>query len=81
MPAEMPPDRVTMHTLPLLRDYSITESFGACILLNVEKTVQLKYKNFTVEANRLREVAASRNVTAKGGRIRSRNFVSISSVA
>jgi hypothetical protein len=25
MPAEMPPDRVTMHTLPLLHDYSVTE--------------------------------------------------------
>jgi hypothetical protein len=44
MPAEMPPDRVTMHTLPLLHDYSVTERFGACILLNVKKTMQLKYR-------------------------------------
>jgi hypothetical protein len=48
--------------------------------LNVKKTVQLNIDS-TVEANRLREVAALGNVTAKGGRIRSRNFVSISSVA
>jgi len=25
MPSEMPPDRVAMHTLPLFRDYSVTE--------------------------------------------------------
>ena len=33
-----------MHTLPLFLDYSVQKRLGACILLNVEKTVQLKYR-------------------------------------
>jgi hypothetical protein len=80
MPAKMPPDRVTTHTRPLFHHYSITERFGACILLNLGKTMQLKYR-LCCRSDPVSEVAASGNVTAKDGRIRSGDFVSISSVA
>ena len=47
MPAEMPPDRVTMKQFVRTLHCSTTtpqqKRFGACTLLNVEKTVQRKY--------------------------------------
>jgi len=84
MPADLPAERVAItefaRTLPQLRDYSLTEKIRRVFSSPWRKPYNSNI-DFTVEANRLREVAASGNVTAKGGRIRSRNFVSISSVA
>jgi hypothetical protein len=66
MPAEMPPNRVMMHTLPVFHDYSVTERFGACILLNVEKNRAIQNIDFAADVNRLREVGASANVNSEG---------------
>jgi len=48
MPADLPAERRAREqfapTLLQLRHYSLTEKFGAFILLNMEKNVQLKYR-------------------------------------
>ena len=84
MPADLPaaqrPNEQFARTLPLFHDYSVTEKFGVWILLNVEKTVQLKYRLYC----RGEPVKGGRSIgkrDSKSGRTRSGNFVSISSVA
>ncbi len=84
MPTEMAPDRVTMkrfvHTLPLFHDYSVTEKIWHVHLLNTEKhgatQIWIHCRGELVKGGR-----SIGKLTAKSGRIRSGNFVSISSVA
>src|SRR5206468_10076989 len=44
LPAQEPANPQFARTLMQLCDYSLTENFGVCILLNVGKNVQLKYR-------------------------------------
>ena len=59
MPAEMPPDRVTIYTRPVLHDHAVTEKIWRVYSPEhgEDRAIEIY---LTVEANRLREVAGAR---------------------